>query len=672
LGKNEVKGVSENDGARSGRAAALRKTPAKLIGIAGVLIAMALVAVWTKPWADSVMTARVTITTDDKAPVVVYQTRRLFSEGARKLPVYGAEIDLDAYSGELLRFDINGDVARRQIEGSSTGYLACAVDIVAPDGVTPLEFVGWQQGAEIGLHPGPIGPQACRLGDGEDEAFAFATRGTLWYALRVPQGVRLRLRMKPVPATRVEERPQPYLPTEKPADLPVLLPARAKDHPPDVFIYVIDALRADHLGCYGYDRGTSPAIDAFAKGATFYQKAFTPTTWTRPSMATMLSGLYPSVHGAMHNTDGLAEWPVLLPEVLQDMGYATACFTTNLQVGEKFGFNQGYDRFVLNHFVSARWAISETARFLNALDPARPAFVYLHTIEPHDPYTPRPETFERFDRGYEGRCDGSIEALVEAGRVNPDLSVDDIAYLVDLYDAEVFEADEQFGEFLDMLRESGRFEDAVVILVADHGEAFGEHDTLCHGRNLNVEEMHVPLIIRYPKGRHGGMSVEERVGMQDLLPTLFAEVGARPNLTYRIPGRELPPSERSSAQPEREPFYAELSQFGGNGLDLVAVIDEDGYKRVVDVSVAPRETAAKKSLGLWDTRRDPRESEDLSQRLAARAAYDEQMMVRWLLAQKERREHMSTAPAPRIYVDEELRRQLRDLGYIGDAQETHD
>ncbi len=438
-------------------------------------------------------------------------------------------------------------------------------------------------------------------------------------------------------------------------------PARAAR--PDVFIYLIDALRPDHLGCYGYPRGTSPNIDAFAREATRYQQALTPVTWTRPSVASMLSGMYPMVHGAIHDTDGLAEWPLLLPEILHQAGYATGCYTTNLQVGEAFGFDQGYDEFVLRHFAGARWVNSQAARFLAKFGRHRPAFLFLHTIEPHDPYAARAESRELFDRGYPGSCDGSAEGLNAAGRVNPDLSADDIAHLIDLYDAEIYDADRAFGEFLQMLKRSGRFEDALLILTADHGEAFAEHDTLSHGRSLNVEEMQVPLIVRFPGGRHSGMEVAERVSLLDVLPTVLAEAGVRPRLDYALAGRELPPLARRP--PEPEPFYAELSQFGGNEIDLAAVIDEDGFKRTVDLSAPPRETAAGKSLGLWDTRRDPREKVDMSADLPARAAHGEQLIARWLVEKKRRRETAAAGPLPKVELSETMRQQLRDLGYLG-------
>ncbi|MCJ7751385.1 MAG: sulfatase-like hydrolase/transferase, partial [Armatimonadetes bacterium] len=237
---------------------------------------------------------------------------------------------------------------------------------------------------------------------------------------------------------------------------------------------------------------------------------------------------------------------------------------------------------------------------------------------------------------------------------------------------EVYDAGRGFSDFVQMLKRSGRFDEALVILTADHGEAFGEHDTLSHGRNLNVEEMHVPLIVRFSGGRNGGTQVKERVGLHDLLPTILAEVGARGSFSYQLPGEEMPPGARASGWREGEPFYAELSQFGGNDLDLVAVIDEDGYKRVIDLSVAPRETAARKSLGLWDNGRDPGEAEDLSTKLPARAAYAEQLIARWLLAQKDRRDESAAVAPPRVHLDDEIRQQLRDLGYVGSAGGTGD
>ncbi|HUU53611.1 MAG TPA: sulfatase [Armatimonadota bacterium] len=643
-------------------------------------------AAWQRPWADSVMTAVVSLSTDEQGVVSTRQVRRLFRAGGDAGAASVVELGMREWEGERVLVEVRGSVARRGVKEGMTGYAACAMEVVEATGERPVEFVGWQHGGEMNVHVGPVGSPAYRLEgseEGRNPPFVYSMKGGLRHVVEVPRGARLRVSLRPVMSEDVPARPEPFVPEMRRQGRVVIerrqgrvvierqqgqvvidRPQEGSTRQPDVFIYVIDALRPDHLGCYGYERGTSPAIDAFAAGATQYMEALTPTTWTRPSVATLLTGLYPSVHGAMHNSDGLAEWPVLLPEVLQEAGYGTLCVTANPHIDEAFGFKQGYERFVMRRAGTAGWVRSQAESFLAGRGGEEPVFMYLHTMEPHDPYRPRPESRRRFDRGIGGECDGSVEGLTAAGRVNPKLSAENIAHLVDLYDAEVFDADRGFAEFVQMLKRSGRLDNALVILTADHGEAFGEHDTMSHGRNLNVEEMHVPLIVRFPGGRDGGTQVEERVGLHDLVPTVLAEVGARPKLSYALPGRELPGASSAPKAGRSRRFYAELSQFGGNEIDLVGVIDEDGFKRVIDLSAAPRETAARKSLGLWDTGADPGEEREVSGRLPVRAAYDEQLIAQWLLEQRQVRQGLTGAPAPRVQISDELEKQLRSLGYL--------
>ena len=625
-------------------------------------------AAWQRPWADSVMTAVVSLSTDEQGVVSTRQVRRLFRAGGDAGAASVVEIGMREWEGERVLVEVRGSVARRGVKEGMTGYAACAMEVVEATGERPVEFVGWQHGGEMNLHVGPVGSPAYRLEkseEGRNPPFVYSMKGDLRHVVEVPRGARLRVSLRPVMSGDLPARPEPFVPEMRRQGRVVIdRQQEGSTRRPDVFIYVIDALRADHLGCYGYERETSPAIDAFAAGATQYMGALTPTTWTRPSVATLLTGLYPSVHGAMHDRDGLEEWLVLLPEVLHEAGYGTLCVTANPHIDEAFGFKQGYERFVMRRAGTAGWVRSQAESFLAGRGGEQPVFMYLHTMEPHDPYRPRPESRRRFDRGFPGACDGSAEGLSAAGRVNPTLSRDDIEHLVDLYDAEVYDADGGFSDFVQMLKRSGRFDEALVILTADHGEAFGEHDTLSHGRNLNVEEMHVPLIIRFPGGRFAGRRVSDGVSLIDVLPTVLAEVGARPKLSYALPGRELP---RASSVPKAgrsRRFYAELSQFGGNQLDLVGVIDEAGYKRVVDVSAPPRETAARKSVGLWDTGADPGEERDVSGMLPVRAAYDEQLIAQWLLEQRQVRQGLTGGPAPRVHISDELEKQLRSLGYL--------
>jgi arylsulfatase A-like enzyme len=149
-------------------------------------------------------------------------------------------------------------------------------------------------------------------------------------------------------------------------------------------------------------------------------------------------------------------------------------------------------------------------------------------MEPHLPYTPGPESLSLLDRGFGRGTNKLREARFPMGRINPTLSPEDTEHLIGLYDADVYEADQRFAEFLDLLRRAGRLDNALIVLLADHGEAFGEHRTLGHACTLNKEDLHVPLIIRYPNGRFRGVRVSQRVSLIHVLPTILAALGVEP------------------------------------------------------------------------------------------------------------------------------------------------
>ncbi|MCJ7752658.1 MAG: sulfatase-like hydrolase/transferase, partial [Armatimonadetes bacterium] len=421
--------------------------------------ALALMLAWQRPWADSVMTATVTLSTDGAGVVAEREVRALFSEGRGRRPVCEVELDLGRWEGQLVRVDVGGKVSRRELPEGETGCVACAAELLDGEGGRPLEFAGWQQGPETGLHIGPVGPQSFEV-EGAS-GFVFAMKGALWIVVRAREDQRVRLRLRAVLTADLAARPKPFVPAGGGDEDPGMRwPVRKPDRPPDVFIYLIDALRADHLGCYGYERGTSPTMDAFAREATMYEHALTPSTWTRPSVATMLTGLHASVHRAMHESDVLDEWPVLLPEMLHEAGYGTICVTTNDQVGKQAGFEQGYDRFLMTEPPMASWVNKVARSLLETWDPEQPVFMYLHTMEPHEPYDPRPESFRLFDRGFKGRFDGSLAHMKDVLPVRPGLTEEDYGRLVDLYDGEIFDADRGFALFLDTLQRVGRFENS--------------------------------------------------------------------------------------------------------------------------------------------------------------------------------------------------------------------
>ena len=652
--------------AGSTRSTRLRR---RLYGVAALLAIVAVVALWQKPWADAVMSATVSLSTDENGVVAVAGARSLLSDDGDHRPLSQVEFDVGQWAGQLVRLEVDGNVTHRLGPAGSTGSVACAAELLDESGTKALEFAGWQRGSEINLHTGPAGPHALDAGPDGDTRFAAAATGTLWHVFRATPGARVRVLLKPVLPQDLSGRPSPFVPDNLPvASPPPRHPAQDKQRPPDVFIYLIDALRADHLGCYGYHRETSPFIDSFAAQCTLYENAHTAATWTLPSVATLLSGLHGTVHGAMHTCDRLADWPVLLPEMLHSAGYVTRCITANVSVTAETGFDQGYDEFIYLRLAWSSWINMMAGKRLRAEDPSQPVFMFLHIMDPHGPYIPKPENFALFDRGFEGRCDGSSNALNALSYLYPDLSDVDVQHLLDLYDAQVYEADRAFGDFIATLKKFDRYENSIILLLSDHGEAFAEHDTRAHGFDLNQETMHVMLLIRFPNGEHAGVRVTRPVSLVDVLPTLLAEVGLSPDLPYALPGANLRQAAMLPDSERRLPVYSEVARLDSNAVDLAAVIDEDGYKRVIDLSVAPRNQAARRSIGLWDTHSDPKERIDLTARLPVRAAYGEQLITRWLLAQRRWRDKVAPFPPPRVDLPPDLKDDMRALGYLGAAR----
>jgi len=651
-------------GTHAKRLAQMRLRAAIALGGA-LVVGLVLLALWLRPGAASVMTATVSISTDEGGAVEVYRARTAVSASGDSEPEVTAEIDLGPWAGKLVRIDLEGELRRRWSVSKSSGYVAWSAELTDPTGREPIQFIGWENDGSKGTHPGSIGSPAFLASGRAREPFFYSPDGSLWHVLRVPENATLRIALMLALSEETEGQPQPFVPRHRSVSLrPRAAAAEGPARPPDVLIYLIDALRADHLGCYGYSRDTSPIIDGFAADATLFERAYTAATWTRPSVATLLSGLSPSVHRAMQDPDKLDEWVILLPEILQEAGYATCSFITNAQVSGHYGFNQGYEEFVLRNMGTARWVNSQAARFLARHDPDQPVFMYLHTLEPHDPYSPSATSLRRFDRGFRGSCDGSTEALRAAGDLYPRLSAVDVEHLIDLYDAEILDVDRAFGGFLELLRAEGRLDNALIVVLADHGEGFTEHDTIRHGHNVNTEEAHVPLIIRFPEGRLGGRRVTQPVGLIDVFPTILACTGVRAELDYAVAGSELATATSLSESGNSRNLYCELARRASNELDLLAVVDEDGFKRVLDMSVVPGAKATERSVGLWNTLVDPDEQEDLTEFLPVRAAYHEQLLARWLVEQREWRGADSAAGPPAVEMTDELKQNLRALGYM--------
>jgi arylsulfatase A-like enzyme len=307
-------------------------------------------------------------------------------------------------------------------------------------------------------------------------------------------------------------------------------PAAAQESRPNILIYIVDTLRPDYLGAYGNTRVETPAIDAFAKTGTVFENAYAPTSWTRASIASILTATAPSVHGAVHRDDRLAKASILASEVLQGQGYHTGLVTTNPNVGSFFGFNQGFDDFIELYarsdpgFVKAT-ELTTTADLVASRakqwirNAPRPFFLVVHTIDPHSPYQP-PEEYDLYGEGIEGTKYG-LKSWIN----RKDLTLKIKQRIRSLYEAEVAFSDHAFGLLMSELGEQALLDQTITILTSDHGEEFWEHGSRGHGRGLYDEVLRVPLIVSFPPRVPAGVREDRVAQLMDIIPTALDLAG---------------------------------------------------------------------------------------------------------------------------------------------------
>lgn len=398
--------------------------------------------------------------------------------------------------------------------------------------------------------------------------------------------------------------------------------AAAPTGAPNIILLMCDTLRADHLSSYGYTLIKTPHIDALGTEGVRFAKTFSQASWTRPSVATILSGLYPSSHGAVHKADMLPDRVETLAEILSARGYYTAGFANNANVAPNFNFGQGFDDYrylAPDHFFYADEPASQLTfysglrlvreRFFarridvhnyyqpgevvtdEAIDwlkdaPAkdRPFFLFLHYMDAHDPFMIHP---------YNG---------VGYARVaNPNPPPEQAGTLLKAYDGAIVHLDEQLGRLFDDIRQRGLWDNTIVLLTADHGEEFQEHGGWWHGTTLYDEQTHVPLLIKTNTGGVRGRVVSELTTSLDIVPTLATAAGA--TLPKELQGHVLPLSDAAYAGWTE--VFSE-SDLEGNVLKAIRTKD---WKYIEANPGNPRGLQPKE---LYDIAHDAREQQNLA------------------------------------------------------------
>ncbi len=298
----------------------------------------------------------------------------------------------------------------------------------------------------------------------------------------------------------------------------------------------MDACQAKHLSTYGYERKTSPAIDALARDSVVFDNAYANATFTPSSVATILSGLYPERHNVRIQVNRLPEGVIILPEFLKSLGYHTAVFSSSYNVTPKFGFSKGVDDYIPHYMRAKPNASGESSAgsappikkdFLRWLDKPGPRFAYLHFMEPHWPLLPPRPFLNMFKSSGPGTVPaGLYNRMRQLENSGHQFSAAEMEDARADYDSDIAYIDFQLGGIWQRMREQDLYDESVIILVADHGEAFFEHGQIwSHGVNVFDETTHVPLIVKLPKSLGLKGRISNLVQLVDIVPTIAGLLG---------------------------------------------------------------------------------------------------------------------------------------------------
>ena len=317
----------------------------------------------------------------------------------------------------------------------------------------------------------------------------------------------------------------------------------------DVLILLVDALRADHLGSYGYSRETSPAMDSLAKDGVLFEHAIAQSTFTKSSIASLFTGRNVYRHGVYwgshqenpgHITSDLLSLEEnTLAERLRERDYLTVAWVQNSHLRDFMGFGQGFVDYN-DQQGSIQRIHRRSFPFFKGSGRTYPFFAYLHYIDLHDPYRPPPPydtLFGSCGTVYDGVDLSNFGAYLKAIRDGErDLSDLEVEELRACYDGLIRLVDDEIGRLLETLKRAGLYDDMLIVLTSDHGDAFYEHGFISHSTTPYEELVRVPLIVKLPKGEYAGRVIDTQVRSVDILPTVLSLVGSERDRAKGFPG----------------------------------------------------------------------------------------------------------------------------------------
>jgi arylsulfatase A-like enzyme len=454
-----------------------------------------------------------------------------------------------------------------------------------------------------------------------------------------------------------------------------------------VIIYLVDTLRADRLGIYGYSKPTSPQIDALAADSVVFDQAYAPAPWTLPSVVSLITSTFACEHGVVSNRTKLGPGLPTLAGQLSGIGYTSVGIYANPYAGPKFGLDRGYQE--LSKAERQNVTRGTVERLLNEagntpMNPIgdRPFFFYFHTTETHNPFNAPFRVTNRFGRVHNAQrtkmqnfvtrlrgltiIDWSTGQAVGAtdNTVLQNQAMADLAGMQDtvnvLYDSAVWWADANLKSIIDVLKKRGVWDKAIFIFLSDHGEELGEHGGWLHDQSVYEELARVPLLIHFPDDEFAGRRVDAPVSLVDIMPTIFDYLG-RSELCDSCRGASLLPLIRGtgvnaesanaivSMRANVMKHYRPWKRHRG---DLNIVARREQWKGIWNDEI--------ESLELYDLHQDPAEQVDVSAKQVDLAKAMSEQAGGWLSDCRARAEKVEGS----VEMDKETLEELRALGYM--------
>ena len=437
------------------------------------------------------------------------------------------------------------------------------------------------------------------------------------------------------------------------------------DDPPPIVLITLESLRSDHVGSYGYDLDTTPALDRLASQATRFEQAYSVTSWTLPAHASLLTGLYPSAHGVSRPRDRLSDGHTTLAEALAAEGYQTAAVVSGPYLSRRTRLDQGFEHYDDSPITPPGGSPADDrtnprmeqaiTTFLDAgRDPERPLFLFLYFWDPHHLYLP-PAPFDamfvpegavppaklRFDPGF---------------RLDRDITVPELAHVISQYDGEIRATDELLGRVWQKLEALGLWDAAAIFVTADHGEEFYDHGLISHKNHVYEEVVKVPLLLKAP-GQREPLRDPRPVSHVDVFATALELAGS---------SRSAPEGGVSLLRPgPRPPVFFELvtdwwfdEPAGGRRHETrIWTAMREGSHKLVEVQGDRGLTQV-----LFDLERDPDEREPTPLDEAAGASRLRAQLGGWRASNATLAGAVPRAAQSELSEEEE--EQLRTLGYL--------